>query len=252
MLRVVPLLDQHDESGRSTLTHALCTAVIGEDTPEDLVDAAVEAIAHLNPGYDMVDTMHKLVFQFSSLLATREPGSFEKKCSEYRLSIVLSECLKHVSLGTEVGSEVEASLLSIISSETSETRERAVQGLGRLCLLSEARAQRFLPILLNICVASSSEVISVRGVAVQALVDMMMMHESCAAMLRDEDSSTLTQLPAAQEWSLAVNEESGPSSTVFRLLKWLIQEGGPIACLAAESTSKLILNQRLGQCLVLS
>lgn len=236
---------------------ALSRAVLGE-TPEDLVEACVEAISNLcTTGSDeMVEAVHGLVFEFVSKIAQlvdSGEGDGDKKWWQYRLSVVLSESLKHMSLSTEVGAEVEAALMSVVGNETAETRERAVQGLGRLCLLSETRAQRFLPLLLNISV-SSCEVLSVRGAAVQSLIDVMMMHESCAEMLRSQEGiETLTQLPAAKEWSSEFHASSeggsnsdGVNSVIFQLLTYLMRNGGPMACLAAESTSKLIMNRRLG------
>jgi len=279
MLRVITVLDKQDEAGRMNIASILSQSFLNEDTPDDLIEAGLEAMGNLCEGFELVDYLHSLIFSFNEKISsicsssdatdddktddnTDDNGDGangkdedEKSWWRLRMSIVISEVLKQMSMGTQVGSEVESTLLNILSlGEAIEIRERVVFGLGRLSLLNEDQAHRFLPLLLNIAVAFNTECIQVRGAAVQALVDLMMVYESITSLMlsnvKDEGMmSSFSHLSATVSWIESLQSSSAsPKSLMVELLCGLmLGEEGPMIALAAESSAKLIINKRIAE-----
>lgn len=206
------------------------------ETPDDLVDACVKAMASAH------DTEAQFVQTISEVLVDVEdddsyssPRNKDKKAiaivRQMRVIAILSVVLEHISshmVGHPILDGFFEHLSPAITSKNAVVREHGVICLSKFCLLSEHEKvlDQFRPLLMTIA-GSADERVEVRAHAAMALCDLALIHDK---MLH----------PSGAE------NEGGRSPASFKdlLLEMLGHSKPGIVVIAAEITAKLLLAGR--------
>jgi hypothetical protein len=235
LIHMAKASELQEEGSRRHFNSIMRSMLSRLETPDDLVDACVKAMAAAH------DTEAQFVQTISEVLVDVEdddtfgsPGGNEKAKAIVRqmrviaiLSIVLENISSHM-VGHPILDGFFEHLSPAITSKNAVVREHGVICLSKFCLLSEQEKvmDQFRPLLMTIA-RSADERAAVRAQATMALCDLALIHDD---MLNPTEEGA----------------ESESTSTSFKdlLIEMLGHSKPLIVAIAAEISAKLLLAGR--------
>jgi hypothetical protein len=230
LIHMAKASELQEEGSRRHFNSIMRSMLSRLETPDDLVDACVKAMAAAH------DTEAQFVQTISEVLVDVEDddtfgssgGNAKAKAivRQMRVIAILSIVLENISshmVGHPILDGFFEHLSPAITSKNAVVREHGVICLSKFCLLSEHEKVngQFRPLLMTIA-SSADERAEVRAQAAMALCDLALIHDDMLNPTKDEENSTFKDL----------------------LIEMLSHSKPLIVAIAAEISAKLLLAGR--------
>lgn len=193
LLKLIHLADMKEEGSRRYIRLQMEDILAAIDTPEDLLEEAVNAmISSYDSEDELVATTSRIVSSLDSNRAIQAEDNL-RAIFHLRIVLILTLVLENVSYdfsNSELLPEFLGFGTEALSSQDPVIREAGVTCLGRLALLSDEASilDAFKPLLLNVA-SEEDENIEIKAQAMLALSDLCMLHGSILSPTNSANSS---------------------------------------------------------------